>query len=68
MSIQWDPVRRGGELIQYALHQEAVIPEIGQPMLHNHLGRLHLRHRHLKSKVAGVLNLPPCGRVASLRS
>ena len=59
MSIQWNPVCRGGELIWWALHQEAVLPEIGQPMLCDHLGRLRLRHRHLKSKVAGVLDLPP---------
>ena len=59
MSIQWDPVRQGGELIRWALHQEAVSPEIVQPMLHNNLGRLPLRRHHSKLKVAGSLDLPP---------
>ena len=59
MSIQRDPVHRGSELIQWALHQEAGPPEIAQPMLHNNLGRLHLRCHCLKSKAAGSLDLPP---------
>ena len=59
MSIQQDPVHRDGKLIWWALHQDAVLPEIGQPVLRNHIGRLRLRHRRLKSKAAGVLDLPP---------
>ena len=59
MSIQRDPVHWGGEPIRWALHQEAILPEIGQSMLRNHLDRLRLRCRHSKSKVAGVLDLPP---------
>ena len=59
MSKQWDPVCWGGELIRWALHQEAISPEIAQPMLHNNLRRLRLRHRRSKSKVAASLDLPP---------
>ena len=61
MSIQWDPVCQGGELIQWALHEEAFIPQNGQSMLHYDLGQLCLGRCHSWSEVAGVLDLPPGG-------
>ena len=61
MSIQGDPVHHGGELIRWALHEEALIPEDGQPMLRYHLGKLCLRRCHSRSEAAGVLDLLPGG-------
>ena len=67
MSIQWDPVCQSGELIQWALHEEAILLEIGQPMLCNNLGRLHLRHCRAKSEATGGLDLLPGGSVISFQ-
>ena len=55
--IQWDPVLWGCELIRWALHQDAIIPELVQRMLGNHLRRLRFRRRRSKSKVAGTFDL-----------
>ena len=68
MSIQGDPVCGGDELIQWALHEEALIPEDGQPMLRYHLGKLCLGRRCLRSEATGVLNLPLGGQGTSLQS
>ena len=68
MSIQRDQVHRSGELIWWALHEKALIPENGQPMLRYHLGKLCLGRCHLKSEAAGVLDLPPGGGGTSLQS
>ena len=55
--IQRDPVIRGCELIRWALHQDAVLPETVQPMLCNHLRRLCFRLRCSKTKAAGTIDL-----------
>ena len=61
MGIQRDPVCRGGELVWWALHEEAFPPENRQPMFCYYLGKFRLRHRHLRYEAAGVVYVPSGG-------
>ena len=68
MGIQRDPVCWGSKLVRWALHEEALPPENGQPMLSFQLRKLCLGHRCSRYEVAGVLDVPSGGQGASLQS
>ena len=67
LGTQWDPVIWGSELIQWALHQVAVLPKTLQPMLRHHLRKLRFRGRCSKTKVAGMVDLTLGRRIIGLQ-
>ena len=66
--IQRDPVCWGGELVRWALHEEAFPPENRQPMFGYYLRKFHLRRRHSRYEAAGVVYVPSGGQGTSLQS
>ena len=66
--VQRDPVCRGGELVQWALHKEAFPPENRQPMFGYYLRKVWLGCCHSGYEAAGVVDVPSGGQGASLQS
>ena len=68
MSVQRDPVCRGGELVRGTLHEEAFPPENRQPMIGYYLRKVQLGHRRLGYEAARGVNVPSGGHGSSLQS